>query len=69
MSESSDIRGADADDERLQTVTNDAAAGATVFPGEGDGNRGPTGGSPKEQEPDFAENELRDATIDLGDTE
>jgi hypothetical protein len=34
-----------------ETVTNDAVAGETVLPGAGDGNDGPTGGSPKEGEP------------------
>jgi hypothetical protein len=34
-------------------VTNDAVAGETVLPGAGDGNDGPTGGSPREAEPDW----------------
>ncbi|BDI22449.1 hypothetical protein [Herbiconiux sp. L3-i23] len=51
------------DDERIdaeskQTVTNDAVAGETVLPGAGDGNNGPTGGSPAEGEPVLDENEL-----------
>jgi hypothetical protein len=43
------------DDARLEgeTVTNDAVAGETVFSGDGDGNDGPTGGSPREGEPDW----------------
>ncbi|MCS5732238.1 hypothetical protein [Herbiconiux daphne] len=50
----------DPDFERLATdadsnqiVTNDAVAGETVYPGAGDGNEGPTGGSPREAEPDW----------------
>jgi hypothetical protein len=49
------------------TVVNDAVAGETVWPGAGDGNDGPTGGSPREQEPVFAENDLAAAEIDLDD--
>ena len=33
-------------------ATNDAVAGETVLPGAGDGNDGPTGGSPTEITPD-----------------
>jgi hypothetical protein len=36
-------------------VTNDAVAGETVWPGAGDGNDGPTGGSPREAEPVYDE--------------
>lgn len=56
-----------AQEERLQTVTNDAVAGETVLPGAGEGNDGPTGGSPREQEPEYAENDLTGEEIDLGD--
>lgn len=34
-----------------ELVTNDAVAGETVTPGVGDGNDGPTGGSPREATP------------------
>src|SRR5690554_577190 len=37
--------------ESKETVTNDAVAGETVLEGAGDGNYGPTGGSPREAEP------------------
>jgi hypothetical protein len=50
-----------------ETVVNDAVAGETVWPGAGDGNDGPTGGSPHEQEPIYAENDLAGEEIDLGD--
>jgi len=40
-------------DEANEITTNDAVAGETVLPGAGDGNDGPTGGSPKEGEPDW----------------
>lgn len=50
-----------------ETVTNDAVAGETVWPGPGDGNDGPTGGTPHEQEPIYAENDLAGEEIDLGD--
>jgi hypothetical protein len=63
---------ADAQDELLrdhatQTVTNDAVAGETVLPGLGDGNDGPTGGAPREPEPEYAENDLAGEEIDLDD--
>jgi hypothetical protein len=48
-------------------VTNDAVAGETVLPGEGDGNDGPTGGAPAEAGPDLPENDLDPASIDLDD--
>lgn len=38
-----------------QTVTNDAVAGQTVFPGAGIRNEGPTGGAPSEIEPIYDE--------------
>ena len=56
------------DEERWEeTVVNDAVAGETVLPGAGDGNDGPTGGSPTEQRPIYAENDLADEEIDLDD--
>lgn len=51
--------------ESKETVTNDAVAGETVLEGAGDGNYGPTGGSPREAEP-IGDNELDDENIDLG---
>jgi hypothetical protein len=56
------------DDEQLaaetdELVTNDAVAGETVFPGAGDGNFGPTGGSPAEGEPEYDENDLEGEEI------
>ena len=53
----------------IQTDTTDGAAGETVLPGRGDGNDGPTGGAPREPEPDYAENDLAGAQIDLEDTD
>ncbi|GGI41100.1 hypothetical protein GCM10010988_32400 [Cnuibacter physcomitrellae] len=35
--------------------TNDAVAGETVWEGPGDGNDGPTGGSPREGAPDWSQ--------------
>jgi hypothetical protein len=58
-----------ADHEANETVTNDAVAGETVEPGAGDGNDGPTGGSPREAEPDAPVSDLADAQIDLDDEE
>ncbi|MDR5701236.1 hypothetical protein [Agromyces aerolatus] len=49
------------------TVVNDAVAGETVWPGPGDGNDGPTGGTAREQEPIAAENDLAGEPIDLDD--
>jgi len=46
-------------------VTNDAVAGETVEPGIGEGNDGPTGGSPREGAPYEAANELSGEDIDL----
>jgi hypothetical protein len=48
-------------------TTNDALAGETVYPGEGDGNDGPTGGAPRETTPDEPENAIDPASIDLAD--
>lgn len=61
------------DDELLrdgatQTVATDGVAGETVLPGLGDGNDGPTGGAPREPEPEFAENDLAGEEIDLDDS-
>lgn len=53
--------------EAATTVTNDAVAGETVLPGQGDGNDGPTGGAPGEVTPIEPENELDPSTIDLED--
>jgi hypothetical protein len=58
----------EADREAKETVVNDAVAGETVLPGAGDGNEGPTGGSPREQEPMYAENDLADEEIDLDES-
>ncbi|WP_066038866.1 hypothetical protein [Herbiconiux solani] len=44
----------EAADEADELVTNDAVAGETVDPGLGEGNDGPTGGSPKEGQPDWS---------------
>jgi hypothetical protein len=55
--------------ESQQIVTNDAVAGETVLPGVGDGNDGPTGGSPHESEPRLAANDLEGDDIDLDETE
>jgi hypothetical protein len=38
-------------------ATNDAVAGETVTPGVGEGNDGPTGGSPREATPTLDEHE------------
>jgi hypothetical protein len=64
---------ADADDplriraESMDTVTNDAVAGETVLPGPGDGNDGPTGGSPSEIEPILPDPDRDAANMDLRD--
>ncbi|MCU1545935.1 MAG: hypothetical protein JWP30_1035 [Homoserinimonas sp.] len=50
-----------------QTVVNDAVAGETVMDGVGDGNDGPTGGAPREGEPDLPANDLEGEDIDLDD--
>ncbi len=47
--------------------TNDAVAGETVTRGVGNGNDGPTGGSPAEARPYGAPNDLGDERIDLDD--
>ncbi len=62
-------------EESLQTVTNDALAGETVYPGQGEANQGPTGGAAREFEPSgsdavfegLPENELQGEDIDLDD--
>lgn len=54
---------AEADD----LVTNDAVAGETVLPGEGDGNDGPTGGSPAELTPAEPDHAIDPGSIDLDD--
>ncbi|GAA4065806.1 hypothetical protein [Agromyces indicus] len=56
------------DREAKETVVNDAVAGETVLPGAGDGNDGPTGGSPREQEPVYAENDLADEEVELDES-
>lgn len=38
-----------------ELVTTDSVAGETVWDGPGDGNDGPTGGRPREAEPDYDE--------------
>ncbi|MFD1721057.1 hypothetical protein [Amnibacterium endophyticum] len=53
--------------ESMETVTNDAVAGDTVYPGPGDGNDGPTGGAPGEVTPIQPENEVDPGSIDLDD--
>ncbi len=45
-------------------VTNDAVAGETVWPGAGDGNDGPTGGSPGEASPTYDEHDRQDDPFD-----
>jgi hypothetical protein len=40
-----------------ELVTNDSVAGETVWAGPGDGNNGPTGGQPREVEPDYDEHD------------
>lgn len=59
--------------ERNTVTTNDAVAGETVDPGSGDGNDGPTGGSPREFEPEYHEHDenddRNDAPADLDDGE
>ena len=51
--------------ESKETVTNDAVAGETVLDGAGDGNNGPTGGSPREAEPIQGDTDDEE-NIDLG---
>lgn len=64
-----DIQPGHSDLERSQlekeTVANDPVAGETVLEGPGSGNDGPTGGSPKEFEPELPENELAQELIEL----
>lgn len=57
-----------ADDDRAnELVTNDAVAGETVLPGVGDGNDGPTGGSPRELQPDYGPEAPGVENVSLGD--
>jgi len=57
-----------ADDDRANDlVTNDAVAGETVLPGDGDGNDGPTGGSPRELQPDYGPEAPGVENVTLGD--
>lgn len=57
-----------ADDDRANDlVTNDAVAGETVLPGAGDGNDGPTGGSPRELQPDYGPEAPGIENVTLGD--
>ncbi len=46
--------------ERSELVVNDPVAGETVEPGTGDGNNGPSGGSPRELEPTLDEHRQHD---------
>ncbi|MDQ1597476.1 MAG: hypothetical protein QOI70_900 [Microbacteriaceae bacterium] len=48
-----------------QTVTNDAVAGQTVWGGAGEGNDGPTGGSPRESEPIYYEHDRGGERVEL----
>lgn len=52
-----------------EIVTNDAVAGETILPGSGDGNDGPTGGSPGEAQPVLDEHGFETEDLDLGDDE
>jgi hypothetical protein len=54
-------------DEANDLVTNDAVAGETILPGAGDGNNGPTGGSPGEAQPVLDEHGFETEDIDLDD--
>jgi hypothetical protein len=56
------------DDLEKTIATNDAVAGETVLDGAGDGNDGPTGGSPREFSADLAQNDLAGEDIDLDET-
>ncbi|WP_344756778.1 hypothetical protein [Gryllotalpicola koreensis] len=57
--------------ERNTVTTNDAVAGETIDPGAGEGNDGPTGGSPREFQPEYHEHDAHDdpndAPADLDD--
>ncbi|AYG04369.1 hypothetical protein [Gryllotalpicola protaetiae] len=59
--------------ERNTVTTNDAVAGETIDPGAGEGNDGPTGGSPREFQPEYHEHDAvddqNDAPQDLDDGE
>lgn len=64
----------DAVQESVETVTNDAVAGETVYPEPGDGTaNGPTGGAPREGEPILWENDGDDSPeaqgVDFGGDE
>jgi hypothetical protein len=77
MSDENETEGAKSEDELLEFIerntvtTNDAVAGETVDPGSGEGNNGPTGGSPREFEPELHEHDehddRNDAPRDLDD--
>jgi len=62
-------------EESLQTVTDDAVAGDTVYGGSGANNQGPTGGAPHEFQPSASDpvyeglpdNDLQGEDIDLDD--
>ncbi|GAA4186353.1 hypothetical protein GCM10022288_09750 [Gryllotalpicola kribbensis] len=66
MTDENQTPGGKSDDELLEWVerntvtTNDAVAGETVEPGAGDGNDGPTGGSPREAEPAYHEHDAHE---------
>jgi len=66
MSDENENQAAASDDELLAFIerntvsTNDAVAGETVEPGAGEGNDGPTGGSPREFEPDYHEHDAHE---------
>jgi len=53
--------------ESTEITTNDAVAGETVYSGAGDGNDGPTGGSPDEVTPEQPDNAIDPDSIDLDD--
>lgn len=64
MSENTTTGGAFDQAMPMETVTNDAVAGETVFSGAGTGNDGPTGGAPGEVQPAYAEHdEAADITL------
>jgi hypothetical protein len=66
MTDENQTPGGQSDDELLAFIerntvtTNDAVAGETVEPGAGDGNDGPTGGSPRELQPELHEHDADD---------
>jgi hypothetical protein len=69
MSDTSNFSYPDNEIDPDDLVTNDAVAGETIFPGAGDGNDGPTGGSPAEATPDYAPGDLDGEDIDLDESE